>query len=121
MSNAEAVAGKVMASVMSLTNEDGESIAERMSVADLWLVIERTVQVILTGVGADKGERVPGDLSGEERLVWFNSEVRTNLRDGKKIQAIKEARSISGLGLKESKDLVERMETAMGITLKAYR
>ncbi|MFD1273494.1 ribosomal protein L7/L12 [Streptomyces kaempferi] len=32
------------------------------------------------------------------------------VRDGKKIQAIKEYREFTGVGLKEAKDAVERME-----------
>lgn len=37
-------------------------------------------------------------------------EVRAHLRAGKKIQAIKIYRELTGTGLKEAKDAVERME-----------
>ena len=37
-------------------------------------------------------------------------EVRDLVRQGKKIQAIKVYREITGVGLKEAKDAVERME-----------
>lgn len=39
--------------------------------------------------------------------------IKSYLKDGKKIQAIREYRAISGLGLKESKDFVDTLETRM--------
>jgi ribosomal protein L7/L12 len=38
------------------------------------------------------------------------TEVREHIRAGKKIQAIKVYRELTGVGLKEAKDAVERME-----------
>lgn len=102
------IAGKVMAAVMSLGGEDGQSIAERMSVADLWLVIEHTTQVILAG-DVDPTIRVPLDITGDLRRVWIDPAVRQAIKDERKIVAIKEARAITGMSLKEAKDLVERM------------
>ncbi|MFB9662468.1 ribosomal protein L7/L12 [Glycomyces mayteni] len=40
---------------------------------------------------------------------WL-AEVRSEIRSGRKIQAIKVYREHTGLGLKEAKDAVERME-----------
>lgn len=45
--------------------------------------------------------------------VVRNLEFQSCIRAGKKIQAIKVARSITGLGLKESKDFVEEYEVRM--------
>lgn len=44
------------------------------------------------------------DMSGS-----VSAEVRQLARDGKKIQAIKVLREQTGLGLKESKDIVDRL------------
>lgn len=45
--------------------------------------------------------------------VVKNLEFQSCIREGRKIQAIKVARSLTGLGLKESKDFVEEYEVRM--------
>jgi ribosomal protein L7/L12 len=101
MKDNDTVAGEVMATVMSLTDEHGDSIAERMSVADLWLVIQHAVMTI-------RRDTTPADLSPMEAMVWGNTAVRVALYNGQKIVAIKEARNLTSMSLKEAKDLVER-------------
>ena len=108
MKDNDTVAGEVMATVMSLTDEDGKSIAERMSVADLWLVIQHAVMTI-------RQDTIPADLTMDEAMIWASAKVRTALRSGQKIIAIKEARELTHMSLKESKDVVERMiEAGLG-------
>ena len=47
-----------------------------------------------------------GDGGGEEEQTEFNV-ILASFEDGKKIPVIKEVRAITGLGLKEAKELVE--------------
>jgi len=104
----DTIAGEVMATVMSLTDEDGQSIAERMSVADLWLVIQHAVMTI-------RRDTIPTGLTMDGAMVWTAPAVIEAIRLDKKIVAIKEARNLTGMSLKESKDLVERMiESGVG-------
>lgn len=105
------IAGKVMAAVMSTVDSDGQSVGERMLVSDLWMVIQTTTTVVHGHILMSKGSRdYPSGLTAEEVKVWTSSLIRDEIRTGRKIQAIKEARMLTSMGLKEAKDLVERME-----------
>lgn len=113
MSNNDDIAGAVMAALIGQTDEKGESIADRISVSDLWSILHIVIPTVRLGIAREEAEdalNIPTDLNHSGRLVWANGAVRKYLKDGQKIMAIKEARGISGLGLKEAKDLVERME-----------
>ena len=59
------------------------------------------VAVAVAGAAADGG-----DGAAEEEQTEFDV-ILTGFADGKKIPVIKEVRAITGLGLKEAKDLVE--------------
>ena len=50
----------------------------------------------------------PAIAPGEEAALRAHPEIAAALAAGSKIEAIKAVREASGLGLKESKDLVER-------------
>lgn len=107
-----ALAGSAMASLMEATTDSGEYLSERVSVGDLWLILDHLIPVVRKSL-IEEGQKVgtaPADLTPDELLVWNNSAVRGFIRDEKKIQAIKEARSLTGMSLKEAKDFVERME-----------
>lgn len=105
------IAGKVMAAVMSTVDSDGQSVGERMLVSDLWMVIQTTTTVVHGHILMSKGSRdYPSGLTADEVRVWVSPAIRADLVAGRKIQAIKEARMLTSMGLKEAKDLVERME-----------
>lgn len=114
------IAGAVMAALIGQIDEEGRSIADRVSVADLWSVLNITIPVVMQTLveqartaGAITFPRGGGAklsaLTTDEHLVAGNAAVRKAIVDGKKIQAIKEARAITGIGLKEAKDIVEMM------------
>ena len=48
------------------------------------------------------------DLTPEQREAFADA-----LYSGRKIEAIKQLRELSGLGLKESKDIIDRLETEL--------
>ena len=50
----------------------------------------------------------PTLAAGEEAALLARPEIAQPLAAGRKIEAIREVRRISGLGLKEAKELVER-------------
>ncbi|WP_029116003.1 ribosomal protein L7/L12 [Mycobacterium sp. URHB0044] len=54
-------------------------------------------------------ERAVPRPAGEFSDGWISDEVRSLAASGKKIEAIKVLREQTGLGLKESKDAVERL------------
>ncbi|MGD6747767.1 ribosomal protein L7/L12 [Streptomyces sp. BH106] len=62
--------------------------------------VERKLDLVIGHLGIETGTLVPG-LDG----------VRALVRDGKKIEAIKAYREATGVGLKEAKDEVERIES----------
>ncbi|MEB8340867.1 ribosomal protein L7/L12 [Streptomyces endophyticus] len=64
--------------------------------------IERKLDLVAEHLGIETDTLVPG-LDG----------VRGLLRDGKKIPAIKAYREATGVGLKEAKDAVDRIESDM--------
>jgi hypothetical protein len=107
-----ALAGAAMASLVGATTDSGEYLSEKVSVGDLWLILDHLIPVVRKHL-IEEGQKVgtaPPDLTPDELLVWNNAAVRGFIRDEKKIQAIKEARSLTGMSLKEAKDFVERME-----------
>jgi hypothetical protein len=107
------VAAAMMTRLLDIKDEKGEYLTERLTVADLWRISAIAVPVVrenlLEEIGRLKGGVPPG-LSADEALVWGSEAVRDHIKGMKKIQAIKEARSISGMGLKEAKETVEKME-----------
>ena len=50
------------------------------------------------------------DLTPEQRQAFADA-----LYGGRKIEAIKQLREMSGLGLKESKDLIDKLETELRV------
>ncbi|MCX5537581.1 ribosomal protein L7/L12 [Streptomyces sp. NBC_00006] len=62
--------------------------------------VERKLDLVIEHLGIETGTLVPG-LDG----------VRALVRDGKKIEAIKAYREATGVGLKEAKDEVDRIES----------
>lgn len=112
-----AMAGEAMSSLLTVRGASDEYITDRLSVADLWLILDHLIPVvrdhlIREGLATD----FPAGLSPQERLVWSTPAVREAIRESKKIQAIKEARSISLMGLKEAKETVEKMEAVFKAT-----
>jgi len=107
------VAAAMMTRLLDIKDEKGEYLTERLTVADLWRISAIAVPVVrenlLEEIGRLKGGVPPG-LSADEALAWGSEAVRDHIKGMKKIQAIKEARSISGMGLKEAKETVEKME-----------
>lgn len=111
----KAVAAELMSKLVGVKNERGEFLADRMSVSDLWQIIEITVPVVRTHLVEEierlsKSGDIPTGLSPDEALVWGNRIVREHIVATRKINAIKEARTISGMSLKEAKETVEKME-----------
>jgi ribosomal protein L7/L12 len=96
-----ALAGKIMAEVIGAP----DGVGDRIMVGDLWTIVETTVRVVTD----DARENGVIQLSDTER-VRRSRQVRDFIIADKKIQAIKEARMISGMSLKESKDVVEAMQ-----------
>jgi hypothetical protein len=107
-----ALAGGAMASLVGATTDSGEYLSEKVSVGDLWLILDHLIPVVRKHLIEEDRTMggAPPDLNSDELLVWGNSAVRGFIRDGQKIQAIKEARSLTGMSLKQAKDFVERME-----------
>jgi ribosomal protein L7/L12 len=55
------------------------------------------------------GRAVPPRPAGPATETWASATVRDLVFQGKKIQAIKVLREETGLGLKEAKDIVDRL------------
>jgi ribosomal protein L7/L12 len=55
------------------------------------------------------GQAAPPQPAGEFHEGWVSDDVRILAASGKKINAIKLLREQSGLGLKEAKDIVDRL------------
>lgn len=64
-----------------------------------------TAAAPVVAAAAPGGGAVPAEAEAEEQTEF--DVVLTGFGDGKKIGVIKEVRAITGLGLKEAKDLVE--------------
>lgn len=110
MNNDDHIAGAVMAALVGQIDEKGQSIADRVSVSDLWDVLSITIPVVRMSIAEEHG--TPAMLKPEEAMAWADADVRTSIKEGRKIEAIKNVRAITKMGLKESKDFVEKMEKA---------
>jgi hypothetical protein len=62
-----------------------------------------------TPPGVAEGSHLPDSLRSDEAAVLAVPEVRTAIEGGRKIEAIRLVREHTGLGLKEAKELVERL------------
>jgi large subunit ribosomal protein L7/L12 len=90
---------------MSITNEQLIEHVSKMSVLDL----ANLVKELETKFGVSAAPVAVAGAAGPAAAVEEQTEFTVILLDGgeKKINAIKEVRTITGLGLKEAKDLVE--------------
>lgn len=70
-------------------------------------LLERKVNAIADALGIDASALVPPQ-SGIAIEAEVIAELRALMGAGKKIEAIKRVREVTGLGLKEAKDFVER-------------
>ena len=64
----------------------------------------------LTATTPPRTVRTPAALLPEETAILADAEIGAALAGGNKIEAIRLVREHTGLGLKESKDLVERLQ-----------
>jgi hypothetical protein len=112
------IASSMMAKLLSIKDDKGEYITERLTVADLWRISAIAVPIVREHLSksAERLGFVPPGLTADETLVWGNSTVREHILMLRKINAIKEARTITGMSLKEAKDTVERMEATFKAT-----
>lgn len=90
---------------MSITNEQLIEHVSKMSVLDL----ANLVKELETKFGVSAAPVAVAGAAGPAAAVEEQTEFTVILLDGgeKKINVIKEIRTITGLGLKEAKDLVE--------------
>jgi large subunit ribosomal protein L7/L12 len=90
---------------MSITNEQLIEHVSKMTVLDL----ANLVKELETKFGVSAAPVAVAGAAGPAAAVEEQTEFTVILLDGgeKKINAIKEIRTITGLGLKEAKDLVE--------------
>jgi len=90
---------------MSITNDQLIEHVSKMSVLDL----ANLVKELETKFGVSAAPVAVAGAAGPAAAVEEQTEFTVILLDGgeKKINAIKEVRTITGLGLKEAKDLVE--------------
>lgn len=90
---------------MSVTNEQLIEHISKMSVLDL----ANLVKELETKFGVSAAPVAVAGAAGPAAAVEEQTEFTVMLLDGgeKKINVIKEIRTITGLGLKEAKDLVE--------------
>ncbi len=63
----------------------------------------------LERAASNAGQRVAAPPVGEPNENWVSEMVRRLAMDGNKIAAIKLLRDETGLGLKEAKDIVDRL------------
>lgn len=110
----ERLVGDIMAHLIGVTDDKGEFLTDRLSVSDLWTIINHVVPVVRRGLNESGG--MPPGLTPAERTIWLSPEVRVNITAGRKIVAIKEARTLTGMSLKETKDFVEKMQAAFDRT-----
>jgi ribosomal protein L7/L12 len=59
-----------------------------------------------------------GQISLEEGFSGDTAEVMALMQKGNKIEAIKLVRQMTGLGLKEAKDLVDKMSNGISVEIK---
>ena len=92
-------AGNKIAAIKALREATGLGLAEAKEMVE---AVERGEVADLPRASVPP---TPGDL---------DSELRALLAAGRKIEAVKRAREVLGLGLAEAKDHVERLESASG-------
>ena len=90
---------------MSITNEQMIEHISNMTVLD----VANLVKELETKFGVSAAPVAVAGMAGPAAVVEEKTEFNVVLVDGgdKKINVIKEVRAITGLGLKEAKDLVE--------------
>ena len=98
---------------MAVTKEDVVSFIDGMTVLEMsQFVKELEEKYDVTAAAPAMAVAVPaGDSGSQEEKTEFDV-VLTSMGD-KKIQVIKEVRAITGLGLKDAKDLVESAPKAI--------
>lgn len=94
----EQIAGTVMAEIVR-RHEDGDPIIDLVT---LWEVVEITANVAVRHLTSEGN--LPLDL-----IARANPTVMSEIKAGKKIQAIKELRVVSRSGLKEAKEAVDKV------------
>jgi ribosomal protein L7/L12 len=72
------------------------------------------------GEARDSGKSLR-QISLEEGYVGDTAEVMALMQQGKKIEAIKLVRLMTGLGLKEAKDLVDKMSRGISVDLTSKK
>jgi large subunit ribosomal protein L7/L12 len=82
----------------------------KKKIEDEW-GITAAAPVAVAGVGAAPAAGGDGAAGGEEEQTEFD--VVLNAAGGQKIQVIKVVRAVTGLGLKEAKDLVDNAPNAV--------
>lgn len=86
--------------------DSGDQITVEMRLAAL----EEKVDRLLAHFGLDDAAAV---LTPDDRLPMAQAQVATLVQAGKKIQAIKLYRQLTGANLKTAKDAVDEMERGM--------
>lgn len=101
---AEQIAGQVVAEVVRRKSE----VADALDLTIVWevceIAAEKAVQILVKGT--------PSPML----LARSTPAVMAEVMKGRKIHAIKEFRAVSGLGLKDAKDIIDRLFTEEGIT-----
>lgn len=105
----EKIAGQVMAALV----KDDEEAAVELNLETVWRVIELTVQISVPTITEEIGV---SPMKAHVALARISTKVMDQIRAGKKIQAIKELRAVTGIGLKEAKDAIDVIWDEDGIT-----
>jgi ribosomal protein L7/L12 len=95
-------AGDKLGAVKILRSATGLGLADAVRIVDK---LGASAKPAKTGPSLDKGVAVTPSSLGPDN----EAEVRALLAGGNKIEAIKLVRTVTGMGLKEAKDFVERM------------
>lgn len=93
----------------AITKENVVSFIEQMSVLELSQLVKELETKFGVSAAAPVAMAMPGSASGAPAADAAKTEFTVVLAAAgdKKIEVIKEVRAITGLGLKEAKDLVE--------------
>jgi large subunit ribosomal protein L7/L12 len=93
----------------TVTKEDVVSFIENMSVLELSQLVKDLEAKFGVSAAAPVAMAMPGAAAGAAPAAEAKTEFTVVLANAgdKKIEVIKEVRAITGLGLKEAKDLVE--------------
>ncbi|MGI8880378.1 MAG: ribosomal protein L7/L12 [Jatrophihabitans sp.] len=85
----------------------------------IWYLVAGVLVVLGIGIAVDRAVNRADDADvgvPPSAPVELTERVQTLLRQGKKIQAIKEVRMARSIGLKDAKELVEAIESGHAIT-----